>query len=477
MLAMIIGYCRVSSREQQVNSDALEQQKNRVKPHCDRLILDVESGSSRKRPGFKELESLIVSGRCRMVICTRIDRLTRSLSHLQRFFDLVAQHDVLVKCLDDNFDLTTATGKFHANIIGSVAEMESSMLSERVKHGWAYFRQQRKVHSPPFGYRVNAENRLELDHEPFVCLIKPREELSRYQIARRLVEWYLAPKSSLRNAVKQLNEVFGIQVLTTHKGRCPHGSLRFSTAGLGNWLDNPALLGHTAYLKTKERRRLNKNEWLLEKNTHEPLITEAEEKAIAFKLKRNCFSSYENKTERRFPASGLVRCHLCGGSCYLQSGGGSKPKKYNYYYRCHRWGSRSCDQQKMVRTEKVEAAIIDALVKQARLIAADYHDSPNKTSINPKVLELQKSLESLEKLPYNLAIEQSKTALRNEIRELKLAGDRTAIDKTDRELLLRGLSDRQFWENANPEDKAELFHYFIKNVWIDEGEVLSIDLA
>lgn len=479
---MIVGYCRVSSREQSINTEALEQQKSRVAPHCDRLIVDVESGSSRSRPGFKEIEGLIRMGKVKRVICTRIDRLTRSLGQLQHFIELVGQYAVEVVCLDDNFDLTTATGRFHANIIGSVAEMETAMLSERIRHGWEYFRQQRKVHSPAFGYKVDAENKLVLDHDPFLCLIEQRQKLSRYDIARMLVNWYLNPpedsrgrnRRSLRRTVELLNETFGLHHAPKKRsGRAPHGQLRFGTAGLSDWLSSPTVRGHTVYLKKKNGRRLPKEQWQIIKNTHPPLFTESEASQIDAFKKTN---RYHGKNKRQFPASGLVRCARCGDTCYLKSGTRGKTQGRNYYYQCHRWNICACDQKKMIRVENVESAIIDALVGQAGTIAQSYEISVQENEpLPPKILELQASLDALEKLPYNPAIEQTKAAINEQIKMSYASLKDNKDAQSQRQNQLIHLGDRQRWNAMDIEEKMRLFHYFIKAVWLEDGAVVGID--
>ena len=481
----VIGYCRVSSREQFVNSEALTQQKVRVRPHCDRLIVDVESGSSRRRPGFTEIEKLIAQGLVRKVVCTRLDRLTRSLAHLQRFLELVAANNVEVVCLDDNFDLTTATGRFHANIIGSVAEMEAAMLSERVKHGWAYFRQQKKIHSPPFGYRINGQNYLELDHEPFVCLIESRECFSRYQVARMLIDWYIDPpldsngrkRRSLRRVIELLNKTFGIQVLTTYKGRASYGALRFSASGLRDWLDNPVLRGHTAYLKksNKNSQRKQKEEWLVERGTHEALITEDESRMIENFSRSNTFQNAKGQNKRKLPASGLIRCARCRGVCYSQSGSRGKQPGKNYYYQCHRWSSKACDQKTMIRVEKAEAAIVDALLKEAEELKQSYAIPEEGNVIPPKVLELQASLEALERLPYNPALEESKAALQRQIQETYAQLQDSKLNQKERASQLRQIGDRAQWEAMDPDEKMVLFHHFVSAAWLESGEIIGVD--
>ena len=138
-----IGYCRVSSREQSENSAALEQQKARVKDAgAEEILVDVESGRSARedeRPEFQRLMRLVEQQRVEKVIVTRLDRLSRALPTLRRVVDTFQTSGVDLVALDDSVDMSTAKGKFHLNILGALAEMESDHLSERIKHGHSRF--------------------------------------------------------------------------------------------------------------------------------------------------------------------------------------------------------------------------------------------------------------------------------------------------------------------------------------------------
>lgn len=219
---MIVGYCRVSSREQLTNSEALAQQRARVAPYCDEIIEDIKPRTMVNRPGFERVKELVIAGVCKKIVCTRLDRLG-TLSMIPQVLELHNKYGCEIVCLDDEFNPSTATGRFHANIVASVAQMEVEMLSERVRHGINYFKSQGKTHSAPFGYRITRDNRLELDHEPYLCLLDSSKTLSRYDIARMIIGWYLNPppdekgrrRSSLIRTVQLLNETLGIQNLRT----------------------------------------------------------------------------------------------------------------------------------------------------------------------------------------------------------------------------------------------------------------------
>lgn len=479
---MRIGYCRVSSREQAVNSDALAQQVARVKPYCDEIIEDIESGSSRDRPGFRVLMERVEAGQCKEIICTRIDRLTRSLAHLQKVLEH-CEGRAVIRCLDDDFDLGTATGRFHANIIGSVAQMEAEMLSERVRHGWAYTRKQNRTHAAPFGYRLE-DNKLVLDHSPFLCELATGETLSRYQCARIVVMAFIAPglddrgrnRRSLRRCLQIINERFGVQAFNQGRGKRAAGRFGFSLGGLSTWLRNPNVRGHLTYLRKRKGKQRKPEDWEIYPNTHEALITEEEGKIIDEILLGNRNQAFDQRRQI-FPMSGLIRCDRCRSVCYLQSGTRGKTPGYNYYYQCPKYLVRACENKRMVREPVCRSAVIDALVGQAEQLAdrAIYDTSMIGQPEDPQIRELESSLAALEALPFNAAIEQSKHELRNQIANLKAAAVSESQAAMERGALLQELRGRGFWEQLSNEDLRHLARMFIASVWMDEGEIVRID--
>ena len=74
-----VGYARVSSREQSQNSNALEQQVERLKAAgATEILIDVESGWKNKhRPNLDKLMALVKNGQVGQVVVTRLDRLSR----------------------------------------------------------------------------------------------------------------------------------------------------------------------------------------------------------------------------------------------------------------------------------------------------------------------------------------------------------------------------------------------------------------
>jgi hypothetical protein len=88
-IKQVVGYARVSSREQAEDSQALQQQIARLKSAgATEIFQDIQSGSRDDRPALKQLINLVRKKEVDEVIITRIDRLARSLPKL-RFTPIV----------------------------------------------------------------------------------------------------------------------------------------------------------------------------------------------------------------------------------------------------------------------------------------------------------------------------------------------------------------------------------------------------
>ena len=111
---MKIGYARVSTEEQSEDPqlDALNV------AGCERIFRERMSGKSKQRP---ELE--------------RLDRLGRSLKDLIELLDGFKSQQVKFISLNESIDTTTAVGELAFHMIGSIAQFERRLISERTKAG------------------------------------------------------------------------------------------------------------------------------------------------------------------------------------------------------------------------------------------------------------------------------------------------------------------------------------------------------
>lgn len=127
---MRTGYGRVSTRDQRPES----QQDALNAAGCDQVFIDRASGKLASRPELDK--ALIAASRAGdQLVVTKLDRLGRSLDHLNRLSEDLRSRDVDLLILDQGIDTSTAVGRMFFQILGSIAEFERALISERTIDG------------------------------------------------------------------------------------------------------------------------------------------------------------------------------------------------------------------------------------------------------------------------------------------------------------------------------------------------------
>lgn len=129
---MRVGYGRVSTRDQ--NPDG--QRDALAAAGCDEVFVDSASGKLASRPKLDQ--ALLVAKRPGdQLVVTKLDRLGRSLEHLIQLSKLLQGRGVDLLVLDQGIDTSTPVGRMFFQILGSIAEFEHALMSERTRDGLA----------------------------------------------------------------------------------------------------------------------------------------------------------------------------------------------------------------------------------------------------------------------------------------------------------------------------------------------------
>src|SRR5881392_206496 len=131
-------YLRVSTTEQTV-----ENQRNDLRAYCKARGWDdvIEysdtgvSGTRERRPGLDHLMSEVKSRRVDVVVVAAFDRLGRSVRHLVEALELFRHLNVEFISLREQIDTGSALGQAVFTIIAAIAQLERSLIVERVKAG------------------------------------------------------------------------------------------------------------------------------------------------------------------------------------------------------------------------------------------------------------------------------------------------------------------------------------------------------
>src|SRR5271169_3814510 len=93
------------------------------------------SGTKDKRPELNRLMADAHKRRFDVVVVWKFDRFARSVSHLLRALETFNALGIAFVSLSEQMDTTTPAGKMVFTVLGAVAELERSLIVERVRAG------------------------------------------------------------------------------------------------------------------------------------------------------------------------------------------------------------------------------------------------------------------------------------------------------------------------------------------------------
>lgn len=150
----VATYSRVSTSHHGQNPEV---QVHELRRYCEARgwIIEHEivdhgfSGGTDSRPGLRQLLSLVRERKVDVVVVVKMDRLFRSLKHLVATLEEWQAVGVQFVATKDNIDYTTPAGRLLAQILGSLAEFEKSLLIERTMLGLEHARRSGKTLGRP----------------------------------------------------------------------------------------------------------------------------------------------------------------------------------------------------------------------------------------------------------------------------------------------------------------------------------------
>lgn len=131
-MSKLVGYARVSTKDQDLSSQINELKKAGCKSKY--IFTDKITGVRSKRPGLDNCLETLESGDT--LVVWRIDRLGRSMTHLVSLVDDLRSKGISFKSISDGaIDTTTASGELVFNIFSSLSQFERRLIQERTMIG------------------------------------------------------------------------------------------------------------------------------------------------------------------------------------------------------------------------------------------------------------------------------------------------------------------------------------------------------
>ena len=141
---MIYGYARISTKKQLLGNSLEEQKHKLLEAGAEIIVTEQYSGKTTDRPLLTELLQKLKSGDT--LVATKLDRLARSVEEGTRLMRELVQRNIKVNILNIGIIDTSPIGNFLVNTLLAVAELERSMILERMAAG-------KEIARTRYGYR------------------------------------------------------------------------------------------------------------------------------------------------------------------------------------------------------------------------------------------------------------------------------------------------------------------------------------
>ena len=340
-----IGFSYLRLSDEDINngdSESIMNQRRFINDYCishnitliGEFVDDGWSGGNFDRPGFQQMMKELQKGKANMVITKDLSRLGRDMRessyYAEQFFP---EHGIHYIAISDNFDSTkdNVMAPFYFAMNDVYLRNGSKKVKEVLKN-----KRENGLYCacPPYGYK-------KADHDK--NLLIPDENTA--PIVQRIFQ-QAANGDSTRKIAMDLNDDNIMPPLKYRVLYRDNFNERGAARASDYWnyttvkriLKNEVYLGHTILgkskkvsLKSKQKVKIDKNEWVVTKNTHKPLISEDIFSRAKINLGRNTkkYEGYERVRKSIF--SGVIYCAKCG-SALCSCGSVYKGEREKYWY-------------------------------------------------------------------------------------------------------------------------------------------------
>ncbi len=140
----VIGYLRVSTREQADSGLGLDAQRRVIGREAEHrgwtmrwIVDDGHTARNLRRPGLTEALRALMRREAQALVVAKLDRLSRSLVDFGHLLDQARRQRWGVVALDLGVDMTTPNGRLVASVLAAVAEWESETIGAHTRDAMA----------------------------------------------------------------------------------------------------------------------------------------------------------------------------------------------------------------------------------------------------------------------------------------------------------------------------------------------------
>lgn len=337
-------YCRLSVDDGNFGgSVSIETQKILLEQYCkDHKITDYKfycddgcSGTNFDRPSFKKMLSDIDEGKINLVIVKDLSRFGRNYVEAGMYVQRFTDSNIRFIAADDNYDSLVNSDDLLFPIKNVVNEMYARDVSKKTKAAKkAKARDGQFIGSKaPFGYKIDPNDRHHLIvDEPAAQLVKRI-----FRLASEGVGYNKMAKIFREEKVLTPIAYFNLNNPDYFKSDYWRKEFDWHVTSIRAILNNEVYLGKLVYgkqrnksMKSKEKVRNPKEDWIVVENCHEPIITQELWDTVHKILNAKHRPAKAGEVQM---FAGLLYCSDCG-HCLTYSQKQRKDGSYHGAYSC-----------------------------------------------------------------------------------------------------------------------------------------------
>ncbi|WP_069997912.1 recombinase family protein [Cellulosilyticum sp. I15G10I2] len=410
------------------------------------LILEDEgfSGGNTNRPQFKKLIKMIEAKEIDLVLCYRLDRISRSISDFSQLLDKLNKYSVKFVSVSEDFGDYSPMAKAMMFMTSIFSQFEREIIAERIRDNMLELAKTGRWlgGNVPLGFESQETSSIDNSGK------------SRKAFKLTPVESELHTIKLIYNKFLELNSLTQLESYLLNKQIQTKNGVSYSRHTLKNLLTNPVYVvadelsynyfiecgcqvyndtkyyngesGIIAYNRTEQiKGRTNKlrdkKEWIISVGMHDGVIPSSDWIKVQHMVEDNKSKTFRKVKNTNSLLSGLIRCQKCGSYMRPKLGRLNKEGVQKYYYICE-LKEKSYGQQCNVKN--VNGLEMDKMVlDQIKNMCVSNTGINSKLQMDTKKINHIENDLRLEEKSLNQNIENNKKAISNLIDTLSLTKD------------------------------------------------------
>lgn len=314
------------------------------------------SGGNIERPGFHAMMQQIYENQIDVVVCYKLDRISRNVSNFSDILDIFNSHSVAFLSVKEHFDTSSPIGRAMMYISSVFAQLERETIAERIQDNMQKLARTGRWlgGTPPFGFssekiEYSSENGMKKRSSHLIPIEKEQkivailfEKYLELGSLSSVCQFTLLHKIKTRNhrpfSIKSLKKILTnpVYVKSNQDIYDYYTQMGCDMANTSEDYQGSGLLIMNRYEEQNKKKIIEKpvSHWIIALGSHKGFISATDFLKVQKNLSAASKCPSRMGTSSIALASSLILCPKCGSKMIVTHRSKLKNGNQNYYYKC-----------------------------------------------------------------------------------------------------------------------------------------------